>query len=289
MVPFACSETTMNPQPDGPKVEGRRSVVRQRQGIGRLGMCLAAFALGLSGCGGADYDTSTPESVLVAAKAMVENGDADRLPELIDITPRDIQFEDGVTEASAIIEVKGKLSELLGRLWVVGEELQRQFPEETVASLDEAAGIFNDATEDDWTDVIGGFLADPFEFLEVQEDRIEILDLGDGTAAVLWDDEPAFGGFVAMIETDDGWKVGIPIELVQDSEYWPQTRYEWSVVASMLLGIENSLEDFEREVRGGSFKSLSRAAERAGRIVGESVVVQGVIYAMMKRDADEDE
>jgi hypothetical protein len=55
----------------------------------------------------------------------------------------------------------------------------------------------------------------------------------------------------------------------------------------MLLGIENSLEDFEREVRGGGFKSLSRAAERAGRIVGESVVVQGVIYAMMKRDTDD--
>lgn len=259
----------------------------RRRGIGRLGVCVCVIPLVLAGCGGSDYDTSTPESVLVTARAMVENGDARRLPELIDITPRDIEFEDGVTEASAIAEVKGKLSELLGRLWVVGEELQRQFPDETLDTLDEAAGMVNEATEADWTDMIGGFLADPFEFLEVQEDRLEILDLGDGTAAVLWDDEPAFGGFIAMLETGDGWKVGIPIELVQDSEYWPQTRYEWSVVASMLLGIENSLEDFEREVRGGGFKSLSRAAERAGRIVGESVVVQGVIYAMMKRDTDD--
>ncbi len=277
----------MNPQPDMPELECAAGAPRRHRRIGPLATALAAFTL--AGCGGSDYDTSTPESVLVVARAMVENGDADRLPELIDITPRDIAFDDGVTEASAIAEVKGKLSELLGRLWLVGEELQRQFPDETVDSLDEAVGMVNDATEDDWTDVIGGFLADPFEFLQVQEDRIEILDLGDGTAAVLWDDEPAFGGFMAMIETGDGWKVGVPIELVQDSEYWPQTRYEWSVVASMLLGIENSLEDFEREVRGGSFKSLSRAAERAGRIVGESVVVQGVIYAMMKRDADEDE
>lgn len=279
----------MNPQSNDPKLDQSDTRTRSPRGIGRVLAIFGAPGLLLVGCGGADYDTSTPESVLVVAKEMVENGEADRLPELIDITPRDIAFEDGVTEASAIEEVKGKLSELLGRLWVVGEELQRQFPEETVDSLDEAVGMVNDATEGDWTDVIGGFLADPFEFLEVQEDRVEILDLGDGTAAVLWDDEPAFGGFVAMLETDDGWKVGIPIELVQDSEYWPQTRYEWSVVASMLLGIENSLEDFEREVRGGRFKSLSRAAERAGRIVGESVVVQGVIYAMMKRDADEDE
>ncbi len=279
----------MNPQSDMPELECGGGGARHHRSAGPRAAIFAAFTLGIAGCGGSDYDTSTPESVLVAARAMVENGDADRLPELIDITPRDIAFDDGVTEASAIAEVKEKLSELLGRLWLVGEELQRQFPDETVDSLDEAVGMVNDATEDDWTDVIGGFLADPFEFLQVQEDRIEILDLGDGTAAVLWDDEPAFGGFMAMIETGDGWKVGVPIELVQDSEYWPQTRYEWSVVASMLLGIENSLEDFEREVRGGSFKSLSRAAERAGRIVGESVVVQGVIYAMMKRDADEDE
>lgn len=243
----------------------------------------------LVGCGGSDYDTPTPESVMVVASAMVANGDADQLPSLIEIAPRDIEFEDGVTEASAIAEVKGKLSELLGRLWLVGEELQRQFPDETLDTLDEAVGMVGDATDEDWTDVVGGLLADPFAFLDVQEERVEILDLGDGTAAVLWDDEPALGGFVAMLETDDGWKVGVPIELVQDSEYWPQTRWEWSVVASMLLGIENSLADFELEVRGGRFKSLSSAAERAGRIIGESVAVQGVIYAMMKRDVDEPE
>jgi len=46
--------------------------------------------------------------------------------------------------------------------------------------------------------VVGGILADPFAFLDVQEERVEILDLGDGTAAVLWDDEPALGGFVCI-------------------------------------------------------------------------------------------
>ncbi len=255
----------------------------------RNGFAALSVSAILVGCGGSDYDTPTPESVMVVASAMVANGDADQLPSLIEIAPRDIEFEDGVTEASAIAEVKGKLSELLGRLWLVGEELQRQFPDETLDTLDEAVGMVGDATDEDWTDVVGGLLADPFAFLDVQEERVEILDLGDGTAAVLWDDEPALGGFVAMLETDDGWKVGVPIELVQDSEYWPQTRWEWSVVASMLLGIENSLADFELEVRGGRFKSLSSAAERAGRIIGESVAVQGVIYAMMKRDVDEPE
>ena len=108
-------------------------------------------------------------------------------------------------------------------------------------------------------------------------------------AAVLIDDEPAFGGFLSMIETDDGWRASVPIELVRDTEYWPQTRWEWSVVASMLLSIENALEDFENDVRNDQFRTLSQAAASAGRIVGESAVVQGIIYGMMKRDVDEED
>ena len=114
-------------------------------------------------------------------------------------------------------------------------------------------------------------------------------DMYDGTAAVLVDDEPLFGGLVSMIETGDGWQIAIPVQYAQTSEYWPQTRYEWSVIASMLLAVENSLTDFEREIDRGGFRNLAHASERAGRLLGESVVVQSVIYAMMKRDEDSKE
>lgn len=251
-----------------------------------LGLVLAGI---LTGCGREDYDTSTPEAVLASARAMVENGDADRLPELIHFEARDIEFDDGVTEASAIEEVKAKLAELMGRLWVIGEELQARFPGESMDTLDEAVEMVDAEGGGDWTDIVGQILTNPYEFLDEGEDRIEILDLGDGTAAVLWDDEPAWGGFVAMLETDDGWRASVPIELVRDTEYWPQTRWEWSVVASMLLSIENALEDFENDVRADRFRTLSQAAASAGRIVGESAVVQAIIYGMMKRDVDEDD
>jgi hypothetical protein len=55
------------------------------------------------------------------------------------------------------------------------------------------------------------------------------------------------------------------------------------VVAAMMLGIENSLKDFERELDGNSFRSLRQASERVGRILAESVAVQSIIYAGMKR------
>jgi hypothetical protein len=259
-----------------------------RRGVARLltGLILAGLA---AGCGSEDYDTSTPEAVLASARAMVENGDANRLPELIHFEARDIEFDDGVTEASAIEEVKAKLSELMGRLWVIGEELQARFPDESLDTLDEAVTMVESEGGGDWTDIVGQILTSPYDFLDEGEGRIEILDLGDGTAAVLWDDEPALGGFIAMLETDDGWRASVPIELVRDTEYWPQTRWEWSVVASMLLSIENALEDFENDVRSDRFRTLSQAAASAGRIVGESAVVQGIIYGMMKRDVDEDE
>lgn len=258
----------------------------------RVGSGLLAGLLvgGLAGCGDGDldYDTSSPEAVLDSARLMVENGDARLLPELVQLDARDITYEDGVTEASAIAEVKAKLSELLGRMWLVGEALQARFPDETIDSLDEAVAMVGDAGGGDWTDIVGQLLSDPFGWLDEQESKLEILDLGDGTAAILWEDEPALGGFVAMIETDDGWRASVPIELVRDTDYWPNTRHEWSVIASMLISIENALEDFERQVAADEFSSLSQASADAGRLVGESVVVQGIIYGMMKRDVDAD-
>jgi len=51
----------------------------------------------------------------------------------------------------------------------------------------------------------------------------------------------------------------------------------------MMLAVENSLADFEREIDEDGFRDLDHAGERAGRLLGESVVVQSIIYASMKR------
>ena len=247
---------------------------------------LTAAFLVLGGCADPTYDTSTPQATLDSMQSMLEEERPELLPELLYVEPRDITFEDGVTEASAIEDVRAKLSDMLAQLWRVARKLQSEFPEEVSEDgLPEAVGFGRDGFGD-W---FGAILADPFGVLEEQRDRLVAEDMYDGTAALLVDDEPAFGGFVSMIETDDGWRIALPVQYAQSSEYWPQTRYEWSVIASMLLGIENSLSDFERELNRGGFRSLSHASERAGRLLGESVVVQSVIYGMMKRDDDDED
>ena len=240
----------------------------------------------LWGCERPEYDTSTPQRALDAMQEMIEDGRPERLTELIYLEPREIVFEDGVTEASAVEEVRAKLGEMLAQLWRVALKLQEQFPGDVNAELGEVTIRFGGDGFGDW---FGRILSDPFRVLTEQKDRIIVEDMYDGTAAVLFDEEPVLGGLLSMIETPDGWKVAVPVQYAQTSDFWPQTRYEWAVIASMMVAIENSLNDFEREVDRGRFRSLSHASERAGRLLGESVVVQSIIYAMMKDDDDDDE
>ena len=239
----------------------------------------------LSGCSRPEYDTSTPQRALDSMEKMIEDGRPERLVELIYIEPRDIEFEDGVTEESAIGEVRAKLSDMIAQLWRVALKLQQQFPEDLDSEVGEVRVRFGGDGFGDW---FGRILSDPFRVLREQKDRIIVEDMYDGTAAVLFDGDPVLGGLLAMIETSDGWQVALPVQYAQTSDYWPQTRYEWSVIASMMVAIENSLNDFEREIDQGRFRSLAHASERAGRLLGESVVVQSVIYAMMKNDDDEE-
>ncbi len=236
--------------------------------------------LALWGCSDPAYDTSTPQRMLSAAEQMLVDERPDLLPTLIHLQPRDITYDDGVTEASAIDDVREKLGDMLAQLWRVAEKLRNRFP--TEASKEVRAGQ-QAASQRGLPPWITRLLTDPRTVIDEQRTRLEAEDLGDGTAALTIDGEPAFGGVLGMLETGDGWRFTVPIELARSSGWWPDTRHEWAVVAALMLGIENSLRDFEKEIDGDKFASLGEASERVGRIVGESVVVQSIIYAQMKR------
>ena len=233
----------------------------------------------LTACGRSSYDTATPDATLDAAVKMVDEGDARALPFLIEIPSRDITFEDGVTEASAIAEVKTKAGEMLMQLLRVAKTLRRKFPGE----VDRELRAVLDQKAKGARDIAIAVLADPSAWIAAQRPRLAATDLGDGTAALTWDGEPIMAGVLTLAETPDGWRFRVPVELVRDSPYWPDTRHEWSVLASMMLAVEHALEDFERDLDTGKITSLSMASSRVGRLVGESVAVQSIIYAAMKR------
>lgn len=229
-----------------------------------------------------EYDTGSPEAALEAIRLMIVEGHPELLPQMIELKAREVVFDDGVTEASAINDVKGKAGEMLTRLWSVSQKIRARWPKQVEKEISSAA------RERNLEDTVARVLVDPFAALDAQRGKLTVEDLSDGTAAMLWDGEPVFGGFVSMVETSSGWRINLAIEPLRANKYWPDSRYEWAVVASMMLGVENALKDFERELDQGRFKDLASASSRVGRLVGESVVAQSVIYAMMKREPAQD-
>ena len=245
--------------------------------------CVLGAALG---CKKPKFNTSTPEDMLDAATEMVAQNHAEYLPTLLDIPARDITFDDGVTEASAIDEVKLKAGDMLARLVRVAGELRDRFPNQVDKEIKIVLGKGRNASV---RDIAIAAIADPAAWLTAQRALLTATDLGDETAALNFDGQPIFAGALTLTQTSDGWRVRFPIELVRSSKYWPDSREEWAIVASMMLAVENALKDFERDLNSGSIKNLDAASSRVGRLIGESVVAQSIIYSMMKREGDQDE
>lgn len=245
----------------------------------QVAVAIALNILGGAGCE-TNLETGTPQATLATAQRLVEEGSLDRLPALVYIEARPITYADGVTEASAIEDVRGKLSDMLGQLARVSGKLRAAFPDGVAAEGDALRRL---AGGGDFGAQISRVILDPFAFLSEQGEQLEAEDLGDGTAALTYEDEPVAGGLVSMIETDDGWRFTVPVELARSTDYWPESRHEWSVIASMMLAVENALGDIENELDEGGFRNLDHAGERIGRLLGESVVVQSIIYASMKK------
>ena len=221
--------------------------------------------------------------MLDAATEMVTKNHAEYLPTLLEIPARDVTFDDGVTEASAILEVKAKTGDMLARLFRVAAQLRDRFPTQVDKELKSVLGKGKKASI---RDMALAAIANPGAWLVAQRALLSTTDLGDGSAALSYEGQPIFAGALTLIETAQGWRIRIPVELVRSSKYWPDTRDEWSVVASMMLAIENALKDFERDLNQGSIRNLDAASARVGRLIGESVVAQSIIYSMMKRDED---
>lgn len=242
---------------------------------------VVATSLSPAGCRKPRYDTSTPERTIDAMAAMVRDGRPGLLPTMLDIEAREVTFPDGVTEASAIEDVKRKAGDMLAQLWRVSGKLRTRYPKEVDAEIAKGGSWMNGRG---MGDAFTSVLADPFGWLDANRSRLTVADLGDGTAAFELDGKPVLGGVVSMRETPAGWRVSVPTELIRSSGYFPDTREEWAVVAYLMLAVENALGDFEAELDEGRFRSLGAASERAGRMIAESAAAQAIIFAMMQQN-----
>lgn len=238
---------------------------------------------GLAGCSDPTYDQSTPDAAINAAMTMVEDGRPDLLPTLLYLPAREITYDDGVTEASAIDDVRAKLRDLLAQMHRISEKVRERYPDDIRQEL---GAVAIDISGSNFEQFFAEFMADPFRFMKVQRSRVTTIDLGDGTAAILVDGQPPFGGIgLQMREVDGEWMIEVPIDHPAIGQYRPNTRHEWAVIASMMLGFENSLHDFEAALDDGEFRDLRAASLHVGRLMAESAAIQAIIYASMKDSA----
>lgn len=264
----------------------RRTISCRRLASGRalIAGAVMTLALALTGCGDPTYDRSSPEAAIDAALKMVADGRPDLLPNMLHIAAREITYEDGVTEASAINDVREKTSDMLHRLHRISRKLRDRFPDEI---REELGAVAVDIAGGGFETFFATIVTDPFRFMNVQRERIAAIDFGDGTAAILMDGEPPFGGIgLQMTRVSGEWMIEIPLDHPAFARFRPDTRHEWAVVAAMMLGFENSLKDFERDLDRGEFRDLRAAGLHVGRLMSESAVVQALIYTSMKQQSN---
>lgn len=242
-----------------------------------VALCAAA------GCRKPKYDTSTPARTVDAMQKMVADGHPEYLLDLFYLEPRPVTYADGVTEASAIEDVRRKAKDMVAQLWRVSKKLKQRFPNEVDAEIARAAQSAR-RSGGGLGDFVAPIVTDPFGWVDANKGRLKVDDLSDGTASVEIDGKPVLGGVITMASTADGWKFTIPAELARNSEYFPDTREEWAVVAYFMLALENAMNDFEHELDEGKFRTLSQASERVGRMMAEGAAAQVVIYAMMQQN-----
>jgi len=203
-----------------------------------------------------DYPARTPDALLDAAVAMIEDGRPDLLPSLIDAPS---------TEFRAVLD---RLGGLLASLRELSRALETEFPSQ-VASLRSSPppGLLSGAAAEGFDDdTLARLLADPFAWLEGARDRLETIPIGDDAAAILVDGAPAFGVGLTMRRVEEGqWRVVVPLGLPFVGRYLPQSRDEWSIVASMVTVVDNALRDLTRDVRRGRCETIDDAVSLAGQ------------------------
>jgi hypothetical protein len=247
-----------------------------------------AAAAGLQGCG-RTYSQATPEDVLESARAMVEGGDAHRLPDLI------------YAESAEMRNLLTQFGRVLTSLQALAVELNRAFPAEIAeirAQAEEAArrgdttgligrmvggqrsGMQNRSRQRDQRQALGGsgtsgmqqsfnqamqeLVADPYGWLERSEGRLSTQIVTDDMAAILWDDKPAFG--IGMLMKNEGgkWYILPPTLFPGANRFVPKTPEMWQIASSLVAALDNAIKDTQREVRSGKHSSLEDLARSVG-------------------------
>lgn len=225
------------------------------------------------------YDRSTPDAVLEAAKQMVLNNEAERLSELLYVDEAEMEG------------VYARLGSVLGHLQDLAVTMNETFPDEIAAMRAKAeeeaksgrgVGFLQELTssvgrsrrgppaaedENRWNGVLQQLASDPYSWLTEAEGRLSYTWIDDERVAVLWDEKPVLPPFGLVMQQDRGqWSVVLPWKSIpMASRFLPQTPDEYAIWGAVFQAVDNVVVDLERDVREGRLTSLEMLSRATGQ------------------------
>lgn len=274
------ARTVVQPGGRGVVEFGVREVSMNR----KLVMVVAAMALGLTACRREKYSQESPDAVLKTARLMIENGDAEELHRLI------------WAETPEMRTVYKKLGTVLGSLQDLSVDVARVYPEdveklrkqaEEAAARGETSALLQRLApspmagrsqarrprpsqreqEEMFSRLSKQVFADPYGFIMRNEARLTTVYMTDDVAAIQFDGKPLLG--LTMTEQKGRWYIVLPTNLPVIADVMPRNRNEYSIWASLLTAIDNTIIDVRADVNSGKAQSL----DELGRLTGEKIVV----------------
>ena len=238
------------------------------------------------------YDQSSAEGTFYSMIGMVQDGNVDRLPELIQADDPQVQ------------QVLDRVGVLLGRLYQLQQTIEKQHPEALAEFIEETEERYSEAAAQraeeagqrrgrrGWGENIRKLMADPFGTWDEELGRLSVTYVSDDLYAITRDGQPLFGVGVTIERAEDGkWYFSWPDTIPGLDVGMPRSDAEWQVVNNMLISVRNGLNFAEERVHSGTFRSLQEIWEQIGREVMFQVGGQAVLYGrlMEMREKEEQE
>lgn len=256
----------------------------------------------LPGCGRqqADYPAGTPAQTIDSAQAMIADGHASRLVELV--------YAEDEQSRSFLNQV----GVLLGSVQSLADAVQRRFPEELEqfrreAEQEGAGPLFarlvasgrpstnrefgvsqidrrgltldtgtrpgrpsrrdprmSDSQREVVNDVLKQLLADPYRWLEQGREKIGATPVTDDTVAITWEGRPVFPPFgLVLIRREGRWWLVPPTSYPVVRRMMPRSEDEWFVWGSMVKTFDHVVTDLTNDVESGRVKNLTDLADSA--------------------------
>jgi len=232
---------------------------------------MVGILLGLGGCSKPPqaYSRSSPEAVIDSAVLMVQNGEAERLTELV--YAENVQMRSLLNQIGLALDAMEELSSVVAEKFPEElAELRAQIEADGGQSLIEAM-LGRDRNRRDGRDDGAQFramakriFADPFGWLSQHRDKLDVIYIADDTYGVMYDNKPLLQPWGLLIQQQqDGWYLMLPTNLPGARQVLPDTDDEFMLWGSLFKSLENGVRDMTSDVRRGRTTSMNQLGQSA--------------------------